>query len=84
MDLRLYTKSGNEYYVDISEYDVEHIRECLTDAVDRGDILTLESKGNTFVIKCRELELFEIILDSEEVKEVKKACKIGFNIGEED
>ena len=79
LDLRLYTKSGNDYYVDISEYDYKEILKIVTDAMDRGDILTLENNDQVDVIHCRELEYFEIIRGDAVGEEIINKA-IGFTV----
>lgn len=85
MDLRLYTKSGNDYYFDVSSYDKEAITESVTDSVSRKDILTLEDENGTFTINCKEVECFEIICndDSEDEECISTDC-VGFMIDDED
>lgn len=78
MDLRIYTKSGNDYYIDISNYDYEEMLRIVSDAMDRGDLLTLESGNQVSVIKFKEVEYFEIIRDNEVEKE-ETSNAIGFN-----
>lgn len=77
MDLRLHAKSGNDYYVDISNYDYGTICESVSDSMSRGDILKLENENQVNVINCKELEYFEIITN-DEIKEESMNNQIGF------
>ena len=68
MDIRFYTKSGNEHYFDASMYDKEQILSSLVDGMSRKNVLTLDSQDGTFTINFGEVEAFEIIEDEEEAQ----------------
>ena len=83
MDLRIYTKSGNDYYIDISAYDYDDIIDSIRDAVSRGDILTLysDNMNTSHTFEGEEVEYFEIVRDNNE--EENESYNIGFEVDEE-
>ena len=74
MGLRVYMKSGNNYYVDVSEYLYDEVYEQLTDAILYGDNYSIDAHGKTYFFKGVDVEYFEL----ETQQEVIKQNKIGF------
>lgn len=63
MDLRIHTKSGNQYYVNITNFDQQDVMGKLTDSIMRGDMYAISGPNEIFTINCKEIECFEIITD---------------------
>ena len=77
MNLRIYMKSGNSYYIDVSEYGYIEIHDVLVDAIKYEDLLTIDAYGKSYFVKCQDIEYFE--LDKPEESSSEKKPKIGFN-----
>lgn len=75
MDLRIYMKSGNNYYMDMSEYAHKELYDLLIDSICHKDTLTLYANGKTYFLLCEDIEYFELDMPTDE--DIVKN-KIGF------
>lgn len=67
-------KSGNSYYVDVSEYTYDEIYTHLTETLLYEDNLSLDAHGKTHYFKSKDIEYFELNVHRENIKK----NKIGF------
>lgn len=78
MGLRVYMKSGNDYYIDVSEYGYKEIHELLLDAIDYKDLITINARGKSYFLSTKDIEYFELDLPTEQSEETQPI--IGFSI----
>jgi len=77
MGLRIYMKSGNDYYIDVSEYGYEEIHDILISAINYKNLLTIDAYEKSYFILSQDIEYFE--LDKPKDYQEVKRRRIGFN-----
>jgi len=68
-------KSGNNYYMDMSEYAYKELYDLLINSICYKDTLTLDANNKTYFLLCEDIEYFELdMIKNEDIVN----NKIGF------